>query len=248
MGHTYGQLRTPSLLQGRNEQTPVRAGRPKHSVITTQAGKTGESMADMNIFERGPGQWSGRGIRSKTPSNIQKDEKEQMREPRKSDPTFQRRWSFRTPSVTLNKKSSDLPTSFQAPTLASLSRSLSDPIPEYFRGTNKASEEKQEISIGKYPSQSHSNRTSLSSLTASNSRSTPSSSTSSIPSKVCIQTQKDIFKKRNHLQISQSPDQMTKDKPPSAGILKTPGKRKVSSNRVEFLNNIMEREIPGRHT
>ena len=34
---------------------------------------------------------------------------------------------------------------------------------------------------------------------------------------------------------------------PGCGILKTPGKRKVSSNnRVEFLDNLQEREIPGR--
>ena len=32
------------------------------------------------------------------------------------------------------------------------------------------------------------------------------------------------------------------------GILKTPGKRKTSNNRVEFLDNLQEREIPGRHT
>ena len=36
-------------------------------------------------------------------------------------------------------------------------------------------------------------------------------------------------------------------RPATAGILKTPGKRKVSNNRVEFLNNVKEREIPGRH-
>jgi hypothetical protein len=42
---------------------------------------------------------------------------------------------------------------------------------------------------------------------------------------------------------------MTKNKPPSAEILKTPGKRKIScNNRVDFLNNIMERKIPGRNT
>ena len=41
-------------------------------------------------------------------------------------------------------------------------------------------------------------------------------------------------------------------KPPQphyVGILKTPGRRKLSSNnRVEFLDNLQEREIPGRHT
>ena len=32
------------------------------------------------------------------------------------------------------------------------------------------------------------------------------------------------------------------------GILKTPGRRKLSSNnRVEFLDNLQEKEIPGRH-
>ena len=35
---------------------------------------------------------------------------------------------------------------------------------------------------------------------------------------------------------------------PCVGILKTPGKRKTSNNRVEFLDNLQEREIPGRHT
>ena len=32
------------------------------------------------------------------------------------------------------------------------------------------------------------------------------------------------------------------------GILKTPGRRKTSNNRVEFLDNLQEREIPGRYT
>ena len=33
---------------------------------------------------------------------------------------------------------------------------------------------------------------------------------------------------------------------PVTGILKTPGKRKTSNNRVEFLDNLQEREIPSR--
>lgn len=36
-------------------------------------------------------------------------------------------------------------------------------------------------------------------------------------------------------------------KSPCVGILKTPGKRKTSNNRVEFLDNLQEREIPSRH-
>ena len=32
------------------------------------------------------------------------------------------------------------------------------------------------------------------------------------------------------------------------GILKTPGRRKTSNNRVEFLDTRQEREIPGRYT
>ena len=35
---------------------------------------------------------------------------------------------------------------------------------------------------------------------------------------------------------------------PCVGILKTPGRRKSSNNRVEFLDNLQEREIPGRYT
>ena len=154
MCNTHGQLRAPSLLQGRMEKTATTAGRPKHSVITTQPGKTSDSGADSNIFERGPGRWSGRGTRSKTPSDMQKQKKELMETSRKSNPTFQRRWSFRAPSVTPDKKSSDLPSSSHAPTLACLSRSLGDTIPEYFKGTTSMSEEKQETSAGKYPSQS----------------------------------------------------------------------------------------------
>jgi len=60
-----------------------------------------------------------------------------------------------------------------------------------------------------------------------NARLTPSVSTSSIPSEV-------------------SREQDTR--PPCVGILKTPGRRKISSNnRVEFLSNVREREIPGRN-
>ena len=134
MSHTHGQLRASSLLQGRNEETGCKlspAGRPKHSVITTQPGET---EAGINKFERGPGQWSFRGTRSKTFSGMQKDKKEIVEKSRKSDPTLQLRWSFRTPSVNPNKKSSDISVSFQAPTIASLSRSLGESIPEYFRG------------------------------------------------------------------------------------------------------------------
>ena len=153
MGHTYGQLRAPSLIQGRTEQNGCKlsgntAGRPKHSIIATQPGKTGDSEAEMKRFERGPGQWSFRGISSKPPSDAHKDEKETMEESRKFNPTFERQWSFRPPSVTPSRKSS-----FHAPTIASLSRSQL-------------------------------NRTSSSTLTAFKSRSTPSSSTCSIHSKV----------------------------------------------------------------
>ena len=191
MGHAYGQ--------GRSEETgwklsAATTGRP------TQTGKTGVSEADINIFERGPGRWSYRETSSKPPSDTQKQEKERLEKSRKSDPTFQRRWSFRTPSVNPNKKSSDLSLSFQAPTIASLSRSCGESIPEYIRGPCNISEQKQESSSGKYPSQyqSHLNRTSSSSLTAFNSRSTPSFSTSSIQSKVSIQNKKIYFDNFNY--------------------------------------------------
>jgi hypothetical protein len=252
MDHAYGELRTPSIIPARSEEAGCKlstttAGRPKHSEIPTQLVKTGNSETDINIFERGPGRWSSRGTSSKPPSDTQKDEKEIMEKSRNSNPTFQRRWSFRAPSVTPDKKSSDIPSSFYAPTLASLSRSLGDNIPEYFRGTGSTGKEKKETPTGKYPSQFLSQLNS-SSLTSFNSRSTPSFSTSSIPSKVCIQN-KNIYFKIICLQISQSLDQTGKDNSLSTGILRTPGKRKVSSNnRVEFLNNTMEREIPGRHT
>ena len=42
--------------------------------------------------------------------------------------------------------------------------------------------------------------------------------------------------------------QETAARPACVGILKTPGKRKTSNNRVEFLDNLQEREIPGRYT
>jgi len=35
---------------------------------------------------------------------------------------------------------------------------------------------------------------------------------------------------------------------PTVGILKTPGQRRKSNNRVEFLANVREREIPGRNS
>jgi len=58
---------------------------------------------------------------------------------------------------------------------------------------------------------------------------TPSSSTSSIPTKV-------------------NSEYGSEGKPPQyVGILKTPGRRKNSSNRVEFLDNLQEKEIPGRY-
>ena len=48
--------------------------------------------------------------------------------------------------------------------------------------------------------------------------------------------------------MSKEFEQVPLSKPPCVGILKTPGKHKIFlNNRVEFLNNVREREIPGRH-
>jgi len=94
---------------------------------------------------------------------------------------------------------------------------------EVLRKNENNSENQQSIRMRKSSSQNDLRAQTLFRNKSLSLRKTPSVSTSSIPSEVEIR------------------------KPPCVGILKTPGKRKISSNRVEFLNNVREREIPGRH-
>ena len=84
---------------------------------------------------------------------------------------------------------------------------------------------------------------------------TPSSSTSSIPARVSS------LMSHSHCLSCVSErcigpqllcPQVQAEQPQAAvqcvGILKVPGRRKLSSNnRVEFLDNLQEKEIPGRH-
>ena len=50
-------------------------------------------------------------------------------------------------------------------------------------------------------------------------------------------------------QVSKGLAEIETFKPKYVGILKTQGRTKISSNhRVEFLENLEEREIPGRYT
>ena len=88
---------------------------------------------------------------------------------------------------------------------------------------------------------------------------TPSSSTSSIPARVSSLMSHVSLSQLSHsclsvrcigpqlmcAQVQAEPQQAAVQ---CVGILKVPGRRKLSSNnRVEFLDNLQEKEIPGRH-
>jgi len=60
--------------------------------------------------------------------------------------------------------------------------------------------------------------------------------------------QSSLHGKANEAEKVNNPVIISGQKSPCVGILKTPGKRKTSNNRVEFLDNLQEREIPSRHT
>ena len=197
-------LKAPALIR-RNNTNPSKVNpdkklsaiphaRPKHSTnlpIKTSKENTGIEREETKKFERGPGQWSFRGIRSKIDNSTKSEHKNKTEEAQNPDPAFQRRWSFRAPTLPSNKTTSDITLAFQAPTISSLSRSLSGPLqlPEYFRKAGIAKKEEQVPPLKKYSSQvdlyAQASKTVTPLLEASNVRMTPSSSTSSIPSKVC---------------------------------------------------------------
>ena len=144
--------------------------------------------SEKNQFGRGPGQWSFRGTRNKNPEN---NNNIKSKETNETQPPFQRRWSFRSPSLSANQSGSDTTLSFQAPTISGMSRSLSGPLklPEYFKKKEYLDNEQEEVpQMRKYSSQidlTHNlSQTSKPTLTTLNPRMTPSSSTSSIPNKV----------------------------------------------------------------
>jgi len=224
-------LSTPAMLAslpGNKTSTMGTGRRPKHQSLPA-SGTTS--------LRRGPGQWSVRGDRGL--HNSDKNDTFRERNEDKKNPSvgFQRRWSFRASSLTPTKNPKDTSTgssssnsmSFQAPTIASLSRCVTGAVPEYFKLSVAPEEETINEAVRRYSSHSDLNSGSTQQK-LQQLRTSPSVSTISTLSKI-------------------SPDRESDCSNPPTGILKTPGKRKVSSNnRVEFLSNIMEREIPGRYT
>jgi hypothetical protein len=191
VGHASGPLRTPSVLKStksasENYSSLMKAERQKHNTHhDIVPSSKGEESRKINSFERGPGQWSFTGRRSKTSLGAQKDVRKGLEDPKASTMEFQRRWSLSGPSLTLSATSANIPISPQAQTVSSHSGALSRRIPEYFRVTSNNEDDKICQSLKKYPSQLdlHFN------FNSSKLRKTPSSSsTSSIPSKVCTNT------------------------------------------------------------
>ena len=149
---------------------------------------TWEESRKTKSFERGPGQWSFSGRRSKTSLGAQIDVRKGVEDPKASTMEFQQRLSLRGPTLTSTNASANLPISSHTKKVCNPSRSLVGAIPEYFRVSSNDGEDKTCQSMKKYPSQVdllfNSNETS------SNLRETPSSSSIiSILSKVlCTNT------------------------------------------------------------
>ena len=126
-------------------------------------------------------------------------------------------------------------------------------IPDYFRVGDRAKQQEPEDGrLKRFVS--HTDLSQAGAQPASFLR-TPSSSTSSIPARVSS------LMSHSHCLSCVSErcigpqllcPQVQAEQPQAAvqcvGILKVPGRRKLSSNnRVEFLDNLQEKEIPGRH-
>ena len=194
-----------------------------------------------------PGQWS---LREKKHSLDSKTAQLGLMEK-----PFQRRWSMRLPSTSTPSQSS-----FQSPTLSSISRSNSSfllQLPEYFR-------QKKDQCIGSPVddklNSTHKSLAALSLITSMNKNSTFASLNESSATKVHYIPMKKSTPNLHlnwkawlhlkctlvHLLIMIWPFYFQYIHQ-SQGILKGPGKRRVSSsNRVDFLDNLREQEIPGR--
>ena len=167
--HPRRALSTPALLKDLSAAPGARVsttppGRQTHSSVPA-APPAPLVERKHNMFARGPGQWSGRAAKTKHVTEVE--------DPLNANKGFQRRWSFRRPSLTPDRKPSDVGMSFEAPTMASLSRKLGETIPEYFEGVSTEDGEKKSNSVKKYSSYENFN------FPASSLR------TMSIPLKVC---------------------------------------------------------------
>ena len=131
-------------------------------------------------------------------------------------------------------------------------------IPDYFRvGDRARQQEPEDGRLKRFVS--HTDLSQAGAQPAAFLR-TPSSSTSSIPARVSSLMSHVSLSQLSHSclsvrcigpqlmcpQVQAEPAQQAAVQ--CVGILKVPGRRKLSSNnRVEFLDNLQEKEIPGRH-
>ena len=175
-------LSSPAMLAslpGNKTGTLVTGRRPKHHSLPA-CGTPG--------LRRGPGQWSVRGDRGQ--QNNDKIQNLREREADKQNPSvgFQRRWSFRASSLTPTRNPHDSTTSsnmsFQAPTIASLSRCVAGAVPEYFKISAAPEEEAVNDTFRRYSSQADLNSSSTQ-LRLHHLKTSPSVSTINILSKVC---------------------------------------------------------------
>jgi len=200
-------LSTPAMLASLpgNKTTTLGTGRrPKHQSLPASGTPS---------LRRGPGQWSVRGDRG-----LQNSDKNETTRERNEDKNpsvgFQRRWSFRASSLTPTKNPKDTSTgsnsnslSFQAPTIASLSRCVTGVVPEYFKHSGAPEEETINEAVRRYSSHNDTNSGSTQQK-LQQLRTSPSVSTISTLSKI-------------------SPDRESDCSNPPTGILKTPGKKSL---------------------
>ena len=168
---------------------------------------------------------------------------------------IQRRWSLRIPESSSSRIISE--DSFKSPTLSSISGSTSGflaEIPDYFKERkNVRSDEKSESIHDHFSALNRESRVK---------RSTTSTSLNSFhPTKVLFELlSASLLPPFLPASIQRSgciskliftcvQNFLSQASPSNSGILKSPGKRRVSSsNRVDFLDNLQEKEIPCRQT
>ena len=232
-------LKAPSLIQGNsarntnmNHQTIVLTKRPKHVPNAPLLEKENKDIEKhkLKTFTQGPGQWSVKEKKTNTNSKKTREDKTEQ-DMDQSKATSENGWSFCKPNSSsgksrLGQSKTNCPRTQEAKVS--------------MKNINERNNE-QGFLMKKSSSQNDLNFEPHSRNKNQKSRIKSSGSISSITSEVCFN------KLTEYYNIFWQYFQVSRSRPPCVGILKTPGQRKMSSNRVEFLNNVREREIPSRH-
>jgi len=232
------QLRAPQLIRKTNlthddecqfekkkPQSTLQKGRPKHSNPSLAPIKENVSVEKMSRDKNSETFSFNRTPRRgsfRESRNFQLESSDQDRHKRGSNQPLQRRWSMRLP--TSSNKHLGMPSGAKSNDFL-----FNNKNSDYHK--SDFVDNKEEIDNQKVIISTRSDVTRVSPLELKHAQ-------SSSQGKVWSANEAE---KVNNCEIAPK-------ETPCVGILKTPGKRKTSNNRVEFLDNLQEREIPSRHT